>query len=357
MRYPQFNGTAGSKQRGAALVIAMLVFALSTALIVAMKNEFTLSYQRASNIFVADQAQAYLRGAEDLAALALVLDYDQDKLREQPRDDLDELWAQSTTPYSLDEGGWLMGQLEDLQGRFNLNSLLERESGEGDQLRFTASQQQFIRLLQALPEHNIGRDEAVAITRSIGDWLDADSRVSVDGAEDDFYSSQTPPYRTANRTMASVSELQLVANIRPELLATLSPYVSVLPRTDATLNIHTAPAMLLRTINEDGNLEPLGEEEALALVAQRCLSGFADVADFLAQPAFGGANMASVEPLLGESSAYFLLDAEAEVAQRRVRLYSVLERKGRQVNTLDRVGGSLYRYPRAQRTDTCSKLQ
>ena len=56
-----------ARQRGAALVVAMLVFALCAALIVAMKSEFTRFYQRGANMFLSEQAQAYLRGAEDLA--------------------------------------------------------------------------------------------------------------------------------------------------------------------------------------------------------------------------------------------------------------------------------------------------
>ena len=43
-------------QRGAALVVAMLVFALCTALVVAMKSEFQRFYQRTANVLLADQA-------------------------------------------------------------------------------------------------------------------------------------------------------------------------------------------------------------------------------------------------------------------------------------------------------------
>ena len=112
------HSSAMGRQRGAALVVAMLVFAMCTALIVAMKSDFTRLYQRSANIFLAEQAYAYLRGAEELAGIALRVDYDQDQQQEQPQDDLQEIWAQPTTPYALDEGGWLLGSLEDLQGRF-----------------------------------------------------------------------------------------------------------------------------------------------------------------------------------------------------------------------------------------------
>ena len=48
-----------------------------------------------------------------------------------------------------------------------------------------------------------------------------------------------------------------------------------------------------------------------------------------------------IKPLLGESSSYFLLEAEVEVADRNMRLYSVLERRQRSVAALARAGGSL----------------
>ena len=127
---------------------------------------------------LAEQAYAYLRGAEELAGLALLLDYDQDQGGEQPRDDLQEIWAQPTTPYALDEGGWLLGSLQDLQGRFNLNSLVGTAAGEN---RFTPAQAQFIRLLQALEEPPVSEQEAVLITASVADWLDQDDRPAPTG--------------------------------------------------------------------------------------------------------------------------------------------------------------------------------
>ena len=80
------------RERGAALIVALLVFALATALVVAMKSDFERFFQRSANILLDEQAQAYLRGAEELAALVLIRDYDEDKAEGLPRDDLFELW-------------------------------------------------------------------------------------------------------------------------------------------------------------------------------------------------------------------------------------------------------------------------
>ena len=124
--------------------------------------------------------------------MALLIDYDTDQGSEQPRDDLKEIWAQPTTPYALDEGGWLVGSLEDLQGRFNLNALVGKVQEDQDKPRFTAAQEQFIRLLQALEDPAVSEQEAILITESVGDWLDQDDTPSANGAEDDYYFSRDP---------------------------------------------------------------------------------------------------------------------------------------------------------------------
>lgn len=348
MHCPRSSLSQRRTEAGAALVVAMLVFAICAALIVAMQREFTLFYQRGANSLQAEQGYAYLRGAEELATLALVLDYDTDKERDIPRDDLEEIWAQPATPYALDEGGWLMGSLQDLQGRFNLNGLAGggggggQGSGQGQASeRFTPAQAQFIRLLQTLEEPLVSEQEAIAITRSIADWIDADGNTSPDGAEDDYYFSQTPAYRAANRPMSSVSELRAVANVSPELYLALAPLVTVWPQTAQPLNIHTAAVQVLRSINADDSLEPLAESDAQALAEQREEAGFLDKAEFLAHPAFADKPMDKMAELLGESSAYFLLSARVEIADRELQLYSVLNRQQRRVESLVRASGSL----------------
>lgn len=340
---------APGTQSGAALIVALLVFALCTALVVAMESEFNRFYQRGANILLAEQAYAYLRGAEELATLALLADYDAED-RDNPRDDLLETWAQTPPPYALDEGGWMAGCLRDLQGRFNLNALaarVERQGDEGgsetDKPRFTPAQAQFIRLLQALGEPQLSEQEARLITEAVTDWLDADLEPAFDGAEDDYYFGQTPGYRTANRAMASVSELRAVAGVTPELYRALEPWVTVWPEQPATLNIHTAGSMVLRSINVDDDLSPLSVADGEALQAQQRPPGpgFVDMDDFFASAVLAGKQeqMERIKPLLGESSSYFLLSAEVEVADRRMRLYSVLQRSGRQVAALARGSG------------------
>lgn len=348
MRYHRSNQYASRQphQRGAALVVAMLVFALCASLVVAMQGEFSRLFARSAGVLFAEQAHAYLRGAEDLASMALITDYDLDQQAQSEKDDLTEIWAQQAPPYALDEGGWMTGRLTDLQGLFNLNGLglgKQPQPGAANKDRFTSRQAQFIRLLQALDETEVSEYEAIAITESIADWLDEDSIPRDEGAEDDFYFGREPAQRVGNRPFASVSELLAVANMTPEIYLALAPYVTVWPEEGSTINIHTAPLMVLRSLNEDDVLIPLDADEAQSLLDYRQEIGFADKADFLDHPVFASRKekMSKTAALLDKRSSFFMLNAEVELAQRNMRLYSVLERRDRSVVTLVRGGGSL----------------
>ncbi|MFV8818209.1 type II secretion system minor pseudopilin GspK [Haliea sp. E17] len=349
-----------ARQRGAALILALLIFAISAALIVAMRANFDRVYQQASSLFIAEQSRAYLRGAEGLATLALQVDYDADKGEgEDRRDTLDDFWARKTVPYALDEG-WLSGGLEDLQGRFNLNLLVEEEPDPEQQEgpRFTVPQAQFVRLVLAVTDPAPSESEALSLARSIGDWVDQDTIPRPDGAEDDFYLSREPAYRAANRPLQAVSELRAIKGVTPELYAALEPWVTVWPQENGRLNIETAPVTVLRSLGADDSLQPLSHDEALSLAQLRCDGPFDNVEAFLLLTPFGSGeetNVNGIRELLGQQSAYFLLRAEAEVAGRQRRLYSVLQRQNRQVSILSRTIDQRVTPPELKREDPCER--
>ena len=344
-----------ARQRGAALIVALLVFAIASALMVGLQRDFTLQLQRGSNSFLQEQAWVYLEGAENLAAMGLRLDAAQDSASDSPRDDLTELWAQEATPYPLDEQGWLLGSLEDLEGRFNLNGLVAGEAavseGERDSSalgssnlsasKLSVQQKQFIRLLQTLEDVEIGVSEARALTDAVIDFIDRNDVPRPDGAEAEAYRNLMPAYRPSNRSLASVSELRAVKGFTPEIYQALAPWVSVWPSDSSKLNIHTAPITLLRSLNTDDQLEPLPLFDAQRLSELRSAGEFSDLDTFLADPAFSGGVSDELRTILGETSDWFLLRAQVEIAGRELRLYSVLERDGQRVVSRYRSLGEL----------------
>ena len=355
-------------QRGAALIIAMLVFALSATLLVALQREFSLALQRGTNQLFSEQAWAYLIGAEELAKLALQADHLLDARSATAADHLGELWAQPATPYPLDAGGWMTGQLTDLQGRINLNMLVSdpatqsppsggegvsdggsesasagvesepvsqsRQQNEsvgqvsGDEAgRWTPTQKLLIRLLQALNEASLPLDEAMALTEAISDFIDPDTNRRRDGAEANEYRYADFPYLPANRALASVSELRSVRGMTPEIYEALAPLVTVWPERNTRLNILTAPLPVLRTLNADDQWAPLPVIDAERWVESRREGGIAQVADLLGDPILAGRPSAELESLLDIRSDWFLLDASVELLDRQRHLFTVLHRE------------------------------
>ena len=355
-------------QRGAALIIAMLVFALSATLLVALQREFSLALQRGTNQLFSEQAWAYLIGAEELAKLALQADHLLDARSATAADHLGELWAQPATPYPLDAGGWMTGQLTDLQGRINLNMLVSdpvtqsppsggegvsdggsesasagvesepvsqsRQQNEsvgqvsGDEAgRWTPTQKLLIRLLQALNEASLPLDEAMALTEAISDFIDPDTNRRRDGAEANEYRYADYPYLPANRALASVSELRSVRGMTPEIYEALVPLVTVWPERNTRLNILTAPLPVLRTLNADDQWAPLPVIDAERWVESRREGGIAQVADLLGDPILAGRPSAELESLLDIRSDWFLLDASVELLDRQRHLFTVLHRE------------------------------
>ena len=352
-----------TQQGGAALIVALLVFALASALIVGLQREFTLQLQRGTNIFVADQGWSYLLGAEALSAVALQLDATSDSGQDRPVDDLTELWASDAQPYPLAEGGWLLGSLEDLQGRFNLNGLVASDNADNRSNddsstesaevggpgstgtlatpQYSQPQRQFIRLLRALEDVQIDRQQAISIMQSVVDFLDSDTQPLLNGAEDGVYERQTPSYRTAGQPLASVSELRSVAGVTPEIYAALAPFVTVWPKKGSVLNVLTASATVLRSLPVDDLLEPLPKEEGLRLVEARAEGFIFSVETLLEDALFSGPGGDDLAALLGERSDWFLLSASVEIAERELHLYSVLERERGSVSSRYRSQGEL----------------
>ncbi len=336
------------QQAGAALIVALLVFALASALIVGLQREFSLQLQRGTNGFIAEQGWAYLRGAEALGVVALRLDATADAARDNPVDDLTELWANEAQPYPLAEGGWLLGGLEDLQGRFNINSLVSTEvrdsdqgdapfpdtgvseeasaNGNSDTAQYTVAQRQFIRLLGAIEGEQIDRQQAIKIMQSVVDFIDKDTQRLANGAEDDVYQRLVPAYRTSGQALASVSELRSVVGITPDIYRALAPFVTVWPKDGGPLNVLTASATVLRSLPVNDLLEPMSEEEGLRLVEARTEGLIFSVETLLEDAVFAGAESNELSTLLAERSDWFLLSATVEIAERELHLYSVLQR-------------------------------
>ena len=176
-------------QRGVALIMAIIVVAIGTMIAVNLIWRGTLDLRRTESALAADQGLMYVQGAEAWAADILR----QDLVDSPNSDHLGEQWAIELPPLPVD-GGTITGRLEDLQGRFNLNNLIDA-SGKENKLAV----EQFERLLVSV-------EADPALAGAVVDWLDPDTNQRFPtGGEDDAYSDADPPYRTANSMVTSTS--------------------------------------------------------------------------------------------------------------------------------------------------------
>lgn len=304
--------SAAGRQAGVALLTVLLIVFLAslTATSLAALQQFAI--RRHTLLQHQQQARLYALGAEQWAAA--ILERDKDKAR----DHLGEEWAAGSLSRPV-EGGFVSGRIQDLQGCFNLNNLLQSNlpnAAEGDGRSRAAVDSKWLGALQrllAILELDPG------IAQAIADWIDPDQEpLFPDGAEDSEYTQRSPPYITANRPLLSVSELRSIKGIDPESYAKLAPYVCALP-PGTPVNVNTASPLVLAAL--DGQLDPnrLG-----TLIEERPAQGYRSLEEFL-EAAQLNPN-ASLRQQLDLKSRYFLVSIEAQVGEARARLSSLLER-------------------------------
>ena len=303
--------TLPATQRGIALLVAILLVALGTMLAAAIAYENAMTARRGAATYAFDESLLVQQGAEALAAFGL---------REVWRSDqqytyANQGWAKPVGPLEVVPGVMLEASLEDLQGRFNLNNLVN-EDGTPDATEVTAFQQ----LLAML-----GLEPSWA--GYMVDWIDRDITPSVPyGAEDSVYMGQNPPYRTPNRYITSASELLALPGFGRTRYLQLAPYVTALP-WGQHLNICTASGVVLDAFLGHGDFssDPQGLEQN-RLSAPGC---FPKMSDY--QAAFSNTNpqaWANVQKEIQINSHYFRLTSYITIGSSEFNLYSLLYQDG-----------------------------
>jgi general secretion pathway protein K len=324
------------QQRGVALIIALILVALATVLATKLSFDGFLEQRRTVAVLAAEQALHFGMGAEALAADVLI----QDLQGSASLTTLAAPWAQATqplpiTPDSNPEGepiGSMQGALEDMQGRFNLNSLARL--GPDGKTEDPLPLEQFQRLLVS-----VGVEPKWA--GFARDWIDQDEDVgNPDGAEDSIYTSQTPPYRASNWPMMSASELMNLPGFGAERYRKIAPYVTALPGANTTINLCTAPALVLESLVSGLNGEWSGSPAVL--VNARKAGCFPDKTTFtnVATSFAGPKAMAGIGNPIDTKSSYFMLTTRVVLGTTEFTLYSLLYRGSTKVTPLLRAFGT-----------------
>lgn len=331
--------------RGIVLLTTLLILAVLIAIGWQAAGRQSIFIAQHRQAFAGDQALFYALGAEIFARQLLHQDWSEGGPQ---KDTLLEIWAQAAPPFSIDNGV-IEIRARDLNGCFNLNSIadvlpgqagLDAGGGNTDQAPQTSlfepdsppsgngnpqplaargsgqnrageAAARMQRLRQLLLQLGLPDDIADAWR----DWVDFDEEVSGAGAEDGEYMLMEPAYRTANQLAAHASELRLLRDLAPEAVQAMGDLVCTLPTVNLKLNVNTARPEVL------ASLSPTISVEALRAVTDGPRD-FADVGQFTQLfPELGNAVDA-----LTVTSEYFEVSIRALIDDSAVQLVSVMRR-------------------------------
>lgn len=285
--------------RGAAVVLAMLIAALAAA--VAATVFADQERWGRSVLHRRDQVQAQALALAGVQWARQILD---DDARRSATDHLGEPWALALPPIPV-ENGEIRGAIVDAQSRLNLNAL----GGAG-----ASAPLERARIAALFAQ----RGGPVAAIDAIADWIDADGLAREAGAEDAYYATQTASGLAANAPVLRIADLAAVKGVTPQALSAVAPFVTALP-VGTALNVNTAPPEVLAAVV--GNL---GAEGGAALVASRAQKPFTTIAEFRARLPEGAT--LTDERALAVGSSYFQVTVEAKQGATRARARALVRR-------------------------------
>jgi general secretion pathway protein K len=296
-----------SRQRGVALIMAVLIVALATILAVNVTFRGMVDQRRAANLFALDQGFEVALGAEAWAADILRKD-----AQDSQTDHYGEIWAKSLSALPIDEGvGTVEGRIEDMQGRFNLNNLVFSDGTTNE-----TAVKQLERMLGML-------DIEPTWATAMADWIDSDVQPGFpDGAEDSVYTGLDPPHLAANMPITRASELMVLPEFGADRFRRLQPYITALP-VGTRLNVCTAPGIVLDSLSESQRQFSLDPEDLAKRRMEACFPTLDDLRGTLDQAEYD-----QIKDTLSESSTYFRTTVWVTIGTTQFTLYSLLARGG-----------------------------
>ena len=347
----RYNQKPPSKQRGAALLIALVIMSIAMGIAVNIMFRQQLHTRLAVNISNLEQIYPYATGLEDWARTIL----NRDAEESPDTDDLSEAWATEIPPIPI-PGGTMKGRMFDLQSKLNLNNLypperpIENNPDEGgagappptaeeqriitDQNRYIIAKIRIEKLLQTIdPEEELG--PAINFGDIVTDWIDSDSNTSEAGAESDYYQTLDPPYNTADSFLVNETELRLLKDIDKEAYDLLRPYVTMLPEY-TPVNVNTASMEVFQALG-------FTSEAAENIITVRDEDPFQGLDDFMELAVVQVATEETEDQppqvykqYLSATSEYFLLQGEVNIGTARLYINSIMHRKDGKVTVVSR---------------------
>ena len=303
------------QQQGIALITILVMVALATILAATIAKRQANTADNTAYLMRQNQSLLYAKSAEAFFSELLV----DDANNAGAVDYLQENWAKPMPAFPV-EDGFVSGTLQDESGKFNLNSLVNDEGVPNPQAKLWFEK---LLLRVGLPEK---------LSEAVIDWQDADEEISgTMGAENSYYQGLPQGYLAANSKFHNVEELKLVRGFEDQKYLQIVDYVSALPASDSKVNVNTAPAMLLASL--DPKLDINAVEQALQK-RQVNLEHFSNINDLWVTEPFKQVSpdvQSQVNALLGVQSNYFKAKIEVLLSERKRQFSSDLVRKDKTV--------------------------
>ena len=297
------------RQRGIALITAILLVALATILAATIGYENAMTARRGSATFAFEQSLEVSKAAEAIAAYALRATRQTYHTTTDPT----QPWATPYGPVDLVPGVTLEAWLADAQGRFNLNNLVNADGSTNPNAVLV-----FANLLTALQLEP-------KWAPMLADWIDSDTVPNnPDGAEDSVYLSQTPPYRAANMFITSASEILALPGFGRDRYLKIAPFITALPQGTA-VNLCTAPMIVLNALGPPGTREFTDAQSLAKSRSEGCFPTVQEFGNFYSDDA---AAKAKALGMVTNQSSFFTLTSIVTIGSTQFALYSLLHQEG-----------------------------
>ena len=290
--------------KGAALVITLLIVATLTGLAVGFSDESGIELELSGYVRDGNRArQMALSGLE--LALAL-LDQDEDRNMDSLREDWSR-FGPETFPEQIPDAVLFSGRIVDEFSKININSLITGNGQIGEQRA-----KQLIRLITTL-----GLDQNHI--NPVLDWLDTDDIERMEGAENYYYQSLDDPYECFNGPFLTISQVFLVKN-----MATINNIIDFLTiHSQGKININTASPEILQSLDEE-----IDAGVAQSIIDYRAGEDFLSISDLGKVPGINASLLNRISEWITVKSSAFCIKVDVTYQEAVARIRAVAVRNG-----------------------------
>lgn len=220
------------RERGAALLLVVLLVSLLAVIVLEFFREAALEYRAAANLRDALAAHALARSGAAIFAVILQAD-----AQLNPADSRKSLWMQPIPPIPV--GDFVVSvddDREDLDGRFPLGALVDNKGKAKP-----AVVEAYKRLLKTL---ELGGADPDQLADALVDWIDKDDRGTHEHNEN---------YAVPNAALEHLEDLSRIEGYTGPVYNSVVKFVDT--RAEKKLNVNTAPAEVLAALHNGIDLD------------------------------------------------------------------------------------------------------